>query len=54
MVDHIAEITLPSVAVALAPGKNKFLRLLERSNSSNFYRANLEKKAAAVSGTSSK
>lgn len=54
VVDHIAEITLPSVAVALAPGKNKFLRLLERSNSSNFYRANLEKKAAAVSGTSSK
>ena len=49
-VDHIAKRSpLPSVAVALAPGRNKLLRLLERNNSLNFYKENLEK-AAAVSG----
>lgn len=41
---------LPSVAVALAPGKNKFLRLLERSNSLNFYRENLKENQQLFEG----
>lgn len=41
---------LRSVAVALAPGKNKFLRLLERSNSLNFYRENLKKNQQLFEG----
>lgn len=49
-VDHTAKRSpLPSVAVALASGRNKLLRLLERNNSLNFYKENLEK-AASVSG----
>lgn len=43
-VDHIAKRSpVPSVAVALASGRNKLLRLLERSNYLNFYKENLKK-----------
>lgn len=47
VVDHFAEITFTQCSCSLGSCKNKYLRPLERSNSSHFYRKKTWKKSSS-------